>query len=94
MKTVVYHWRLSSQLKSEREEAARAEKKTLPELLEQITEDWLGRYRASGKSEEERQKQLHEAAMRCIGTIHGDDPNRAQNASALAREKLARRYGR
>ena len=94
MKTEVYSWRLSPRLKTELEEAARAEKKSVAELLEQIAQDWLERFRAPDESEEVRQKRLHKAAMKFVGSIHGDDPNRAQNASALVREKLARRYGR
>ena len=57
-------------------------------------QDWLKRFRTPDESEEEKQRRLHEAAMRCAGTIHGDDPHRAENARALVREKLARRYGR
>ncbi|HEY3567947.1 MAG TPA: hypothetical protein VGP73_08435 [Thermoanaerobaculia bacterium] len=91
MKMEVYRWHLSSQLKSELEEAARAKQKTLAELLEQMANDWLGRFRTPEESEEERQTRLHEAAMSCAGIIHGDDPNRAQNARALVREKIARR---
>ncbi len=94
MKTEVYSWRLSPRLKNELAEAARAEKKSVAELLEQIAEDWLERFRAPDESEEEEQKRLHEAAMRCAGTIHGDDPNRAENARSLVRERIARRHGR
>ena len=32
--------------------------------------------------------------MKFVGSIEGDNPDRAENASALVREKLARRYGR
>jgi len=94
MKTEVYSWRLSHHLKTELEEAARAEKKSVAELLEQIAQDWLKRFRTPDEGEAEKQRRLHEAAMKCAGTIHGDNPNRAENASALVREKLARRYGR
>jgi hypothetical protein len=94
MKTEVYSWRLSPRLKSELEEAARAEKKSVAELLEQIAQDWRQRFRSPEESEEERQRRLHEAAMKFVGSIEGDNPGRAENASALVREKLARRYGR
>lgn len=94
MKTEVYSWRLSPHLKSKLEEAARAEKKSIAELLEQIAEDWLKRFRTPDEREEEKQRRLHEAAMKFVGSIEGDNPGRAENASALVREKLARRYGR
>jgi hypothetical protein len=94
MKTEVYSWRLSPHLKAELEEAARAEKKSVAELLETIARDWLERSKVTDEDEEERQKRLHEAAMRCAGTIHGDDPNRAENARSLVRARIAERYGR
>lgn len=94
MKTEVYSWRLSPHLKSELEEAASAEKKSVAELLEQIAEDWLERFRSPDEGEEERQRRLHEAAMKFVGSIEGDNPGRAENARALVREKIARRYGR
>ena len=94
MKTEVYSWRLSSHLKAELEEAARAEKKSVSELLEQIAEAWLERSRTTDDSEDERQKQLHESAMKFVGSIRGDTPGRAENARSLVRARLAHRYGR
>ncbi|HEY4593807.1 MAG TPA: hypothetical protein VIJ61_15430, partial [Thermoanaerobaculia bacterium] len=72
MKTEVYSWRLSPRLKIELEEAARAEKKSVSELLEQIAQDWLKRFRTPDESEEEKQRRLHEAAVKFVGSIEGD----------------------
>ncbi len=94
MKTEVYSWRLTAHLKAELEEAARAEKKSVAELLEQIAEEWLERSKVTDEDEEERQKRLHEAAMKFVGSIHGDHPGRAENARSLVRARLASRYGR
>jgi hypothetical protein len=44
--------------------------------------------------EEKRQRTLHEAAMKLAGSIHGNDPNRAQNARAEVQARIARRHGR
>jgi hypothetical protein len=71
MKTEVYSWRLSPHLKSELQEAARVERKSLSDLLEKIAKDWLQRTRHQSEDEEERQRRLHEAAMECAGTIDG-----------------------
>ena len=94
MKTEVYSWRLTPHLKAELEEAARAEKKSVAELLEQIAREWLERSKVTDEDEEERQKRLHEAAMKFVGSIHGDNPGRAENARSLVRARLASRYGR
>jgi hypothetical protein len=93
-KTAVYSWRLSPRLKGELEEAARAEEKSMAELLEKIAQEWLERFKESNGDEEERQRVLHEAVMKCAGTIHGSDPNRAANARFLVRQRIARRHGR
>ena len=94
MKSEVYSWRLSPHLKTELEEAARAEQKSLAELLEQIAEDWLRRARDHGGSEEERQQRLHAAAMKAIGTLDGGRTDRAENARIELRSRIARRHGR
>ncbi|HEX9944262.1 MAG TPA: hypothetical protein VGG03_19805 [Thermoanaerobaculia bacterium] len=94
-KTEVYSWRLSPRLKSDLEEAARAEQKSMAELLEEIAQEWLERFRESnGDDDDERQRVLHEAAMRCAGTIHGGDPHRAENARSEVRRRIAERHGR
>ena len=94
MKSEVYSWRLSPVLKTELEEAARAEKKSLAELLEQIAGDWLSRPRAGDPTEEERQQRIRAAALKAAGTLYGDDPDRAQNAKTEVRAIIARRHGR
>ena len=93
MKTEVYSWRLSPHLKSELQEAARVERKSLSDLLEEITKDWLQRTRHQSEDEEERQRRLHEAALKCAGTIDGG-PDLAENAKSEVRARIARRYGR
>lgn len=99
MKNDVFRWRLSSRLKTELEEAARAEGKTFPDLLEEIAKAWLQRNRIQrvdekfdDVEEEERQRRLYEAAMKCAGTIDGGRPDRAENAQAEVRALITRRY--
>jgi len=94
MKTEVYSWRLSPVLKTQLEEAARAERKSLAELLEKIAEDWLAHSRGRNGTEDERQQQLRSAALKFVGTIQGNDPGRAENARSELRSRIARRHGR
>lgn len=92
-KTEVYSWRLSRQLKAELEEAARAEQRSLAELLEQLARDWLARLGREG-TETERQQRLHDAALPFIGALAGADPGRAESSRAEVKARLARRHGR
>lgn len=93
-KTEVYSWRVSPHLKDELEAAARAERKSLAELLTEIAEGWLERSRAPESTEGEHQRRLHAAALPFIGSFQGDDPARAENSRTEIRARLARRHAR
>jgi Ribbon-helix-helix protein, copG family len=93
-KTEVYSWRLSPQLKAELEEAARAERQSMAQLLERIAKEWLERSRDPGGGEEERQRRLREAASKSIGALRGGDPGRAEHARSRVRLQIARRHAR
>jgi hypothetical protein len=93
VKTEVYSWRLSLHLKAELEDAAQSENKSMAELLEQIAREWLERSSRSG-SFEAQEERVRAAAMKCAGSIEGKDPERAQNARALVRARIASRHGR
>lgn len=92
-KTEVYSWRISPHLKSELEEAAQAEQKSLAALLEEIAEDWLERSRGRGEEDEE-QERLRAAAMKFVGSIQSGQARRAENARSTVRSRIARRHGR
>lgn len=91
-KTAVYSWRLTPDLKSALEEAARREGESLAELLEQISQDWLSR--KSPADDEEEQRRLHAAVARHVGTIAGGDPDRSAKVRETVRARLAGRRGR
>jgi hypothetical protein len=92
MKTEVYSWRLSPHLKNELQEAARAERKSVADLLEEIVADWLQHTRGQAGTDEERQQRVREAVMKCAGTIEGG-PDLAENARSEVRARIARRHG-
>lgn len=76
------------------EEAARAEHKSLAELREQIAEEWLERSLDRGETAAERSRRLRDAALKFVGSIEGQDPDRAANTSSRVRARLAQRYAR
>jgi hypothetical protein len=92
----IYDGHVSVSFKKELEEAARSRETSVDELLEQIVREWLVRFRERGadQADEERQGQMRAAAMKLAGVIEGDDPDRAENAGAIVRSRLARKYGR
>jgi Arc/MetJ-type ribon-helix-helix transcriptional regulator len=92
MKTEVYSWRLSPHLKSQLQEVARAERKSVSDLLEEIVKSWLQQVRNQSGAEEEQQRRVREAALKCAGTIEGP-PDLAENAKSEVRARIARRHG-
>jgi hypothetical protein len=93
-KTDVYSWRLSRARKSALEDAARAERTNLAELLDRVTDEWIKARAARVGSDELEQSRLRKAAMQFVGALHGADPDRAGHARVRLREKLARRHAR
>jgi hypothetical protein len=87
-KNEVYSWRVSAETKSRLEDEARRVNASVGELLEQIVNEWLAKLPAKDAS---RQRALHAAASKFVGAIHGGDSRRAERASALVRESLAKR---
>jgi DNA polymerase III delta subunit len=90
-KTEVYSWRVAFDLKQTLEEAAKAEKVSLAQLLERIVSDWLNRRPQADDPEEAVQQKLHQSASQAFGTIRGGDPNRSQEVSGRMKSKLRER---
>ena len=89
-KNEVYSWRLSGETKAALEERARQDRSSVSDLLDRIVGEWLTRDPGS-KEDEAEQRRLHEAALKTIGTLQGDDPGRATDAKARLRARLARK---
>ncbi len=93
MKTEVYSWRLSGELKSELEREARLRKVSVSSVLETAARNWLKRS-GTDVPEDEAQRRLHRVAARCLGVLAGRDPRRAETAREAVRKRLRRRYAR
>jgi hypothetical protein len=93
MKTEVYSWRVSTELKSDLERAARHRRVPLSSILEEAARKWLIESAAS-ISDDENQRRLHAAAEPFIGTLSGLHPADAKSVRKVVRRRLARRYGR
>lgn len=93
MDTEVYSWRVSRELKSDLERQARIRKTSLSAILNLAARDWL-KQSAAAVGEDEEQRSLHLAAMKCVGAIAGGNPRRAETAREAVRERLKRRHAR
>jgi hypothetical protein len=93
MKTEVYSWRVSSNLKADLEREARRRKISVSAALDLAARDWLDK-RDPGNEGQEEQLRLREAASKYLGALAGGDPLRSENASQAVRQRLRRHYGR
>ncbi len=93
MKTEVYSWRVSTELKTGLEREARRRKISLAAALDLAAQEWLKK--GSGEEDDAaEQKRLHAAAARALRTIHGGDPYRSENAGKIVKEIIRKRHGR
>ena len=91
MKSEVYSWRLSPELKNALEEVSRQERAPISTLLERIVADWLLVHRQERNQEEAEQERLHAAVAATFGTIQGNNPKRSEQVRSLVRTRLAKR---
>ena len=92
MKTEVYTWRVSSDLKTSLERGARRRNLSMAAALEAAAREWL--QKNAGDGEDEEQRRLHGAASRWLGGLAGGNARRSETTSQTARDRLRRRYGR
>ncbi len=92
MKTEVYSWRVSAELKSGLEREAHRRKISLSALLDLAARDWLSKDELQFEGDE-KQLKLQQAASKCFGVLDGGNPYRSENVSQAVRQRLNRRHG-
>jgi len=93
MKTEVYSWRVSSELKQDLEREARRRKASVSSILDLAAREWLAKSRQSIADDEE-QKRLHAAVEPFIGTISRNIPYSPEILRETVRRRVNQRYGR
>jgi hypothetical protein len=93
MRTEVYSWRLSGELKSDLERQARLHRLPVSAVLERAVRDWLKKG-DTDVSEEDAQRRLQTAAANCFGTVASGDSRRAETARDVLRQRLKCRPAR
>jgi hypothetical protein len=96
MKNEVYSWRVSTDIKTSLERAARRRKISLSRVLDMAAQEWLKSSGSEG-GDDETQRRLHDAAAECFGcfgSMASGESRRSETASGTVRERLRRHYGR
>ena len=94
MKTEVYSWRLSSDLKAELEAEARRQKKSVSVLLSEFAQRGLRRTRKLRENDEAEQAKIWARVKECIGTAPGLGPGDNKSVHEAVVENLMRKYER
>lgn len=92
MKTEVYSWRLDPEKKIELESEARREGKSVAEVLDEISSQWLNTRRDAHNGDGTEQARIRKRIMATVGTIRGGDPTRATRSRELVREIVRRKH--
>jgi hypothetical protein len=93
MKTEVYSWRVSSDIKTSLEREARRRKISMAAALDAAAREWLQKSGTTKDSDDE-QRRLQRAASKWLGTLASGNGQRAETASRTVRDRLRRHYGR
>jgi hypothetical protein len=92
MKTEVYSWRVSADLKTGLEREARRRKISLSAVLDQAAQEWL--MKSGAGNDDDEQKRLQQAASECFGVLASGDARRSETVSQVVQRRLQRRYDR
>ena len=93
MKSEVYSWRVSTELKTELEREARRRKTSLSALLDLAAKEWLLKS-DSDSDGDEKQRHLQQAASECFGLLASGDTRRSESVRQAVRQRLRQRHGR
>jgi len=94
MKTEVYSWRVSDELKTSLEREARRRKLSVSAALDLAAREWLQKSASGDESDADQQRRLKNAASAFVGALASGDSHRSEKVSETVRERLRRRYGR
>lgn len=92
-KSEVYSWRLSTELKTKLEAAAKDEKTSIGTILDRAVREWLDARVPSEEDDAEQQRRLRERAMKAIGTASiGLGPYTNERVRQVMGEQLEKKH--
>jgi hypothetical protein len=92
MKTEVYSWRVSPDIKTGLEREARRRKISLSAALDLAAREWLLKTSIANE-DDEGQYRLKRAASRWLGALASGDAQRSEKVSQTVRQRLRRGNG-
>ena len=92
MKTEVYSWRVSADLKMSLEQEALRRKMSVSALLDLAARDLLGK--RDSEEDEQEQSRLRKAAEDCFGEFAGGDAFASEKVRETVRRRVREKYGR
>jgi hypothetical protein len=93
MKSEVYSWRVSPDIKTGLEREARRRKISVSAALDLAAREWLLKTSLANE-DDEGQYRLKKAASRWLGALASGDAQRSEKVSRTVRQRLRRGYGR
>jgi hypothetical protein len=93
MKTEVYSWRVSSDIKTSLEREARRRKMSMSAALDAAAREWMQKSGVANEGGGE-QRQLQKAASKWFGALASGNAQRSATASKAVRDRLRRHHGR
>jgi hypothetical protein len=93
MKTEVYSWRVSPDVKPALEREARRRKISVSAALDLAAREWLLKT-GMANDDDEGQYRLKKAASRWFGALASGDAQRSEKVSQSVRQRLRRGHGR
>jgi hypothetical protein len=93
MKTEVYSWRVSTDLKTGMEHEARRRKISLSAALDMAAKEWLEK-RDADEDDAVRQEKLQLAAAECFGALASGNRRRAETVRHAVRGRLRAKHAR
>jgi hypothetical protein len=92
-KSEVYSWRLSNELKTQLETAARDEKSSIGAILERAVREWLAKRPVGEEDDADQQRRLRERAMKVVGTVSiGLGPYTNERVREVMGERLEKKH--
>jgi hypothetical protein len=93
MKTEVYSWRVSTDVKTGLERESRRRKLSVSAVLDLAARDWLLKS-GSEATDDQEQARLHAEAAKCFGAFKGGNAGRSESVRQDVRKRLQRQNGR
>ncbi|HEY7388459.1 MAG TPA: hypothetical protein VH640_08115 [Bryobacteraceae bacterium] len=93
MKTEVYSWRVSADLKADLEAEARRRDISVSALLDKIARGWIREHEAERLKDEAEQARIRRETLKLAGSIRGGNPRRSESVSQIVRDRLVQKYG-